>query len=360
MATRFCSILFVACLALLSGEAGGADPPVFPKTTWTFRSPHDVGLDARKLDRLRGYLGGRGCVVRKGFLVYSWGDVSLRADVASACKPVFVHLLFKAVEEGRIESLDTPVFRHEPRLQMLNAALGFKDRGITWKQLACQTSCYGVTEAPGAAFDYSDFNMALLFDTLVEKVFQVGARQADAEVLHPRFTAPLNCEDRPTLLAFGVDDRPGRVGISVRDFARFGLLYLRQGEWNGKALIRREQVVQVVTSPAAASLPRTRGKMAEMIPGQRSLGGGNNQTGHFNSYSFAWWTNGVGREGSRHWPHAPADAFAALGHGGRRGLVVIPSFDLVLSWNDAKLTNSDMQDRTIQMLAESWDEQGER
>jgi len=43
------------------------------------------------------------------------------ADVASACKPVFVHFLFKAIEEGRIPDLDAPVVRWEPRLKGLNA-----------------------------------------------------------------------------------------------------------------------------------------------------------------------------------------------------------------------------------------------
>jgi hypothetical protein len=33
----------------------------------------------------------------------------------------------------------------------------------------------------------------------------------------------------------------------------------------------------------------------------------------------------------------PAAAFAALGHGGRRAVVVVPSLDLVTSWNDSRI-----------------------
>ena len=44
-----------------------------------------------------------------------------------------------------------------------------------------------------------------------------------------------------------------------------------------------------------------------MLPGQRSIGGKSNQTDHFGSYSFAWWTNGVDRGGKRHWPGVPND-----------------------------------------------------
>ena len=198
--------------------------------------------------------------------------------------------------------------------------------------------------------------MALLFDTLMEKVYGTSRDRADAEVFRPGLADLLECEDRPTLMAFGTKDRPGRLGISVRDFARFGLLYLHQGEWNGTQILGREHAIHAVTSPVAAVLPRTAGKAAEMIPHQRTLGGGNNQTDHFGSYSLAWWINGTDRDGGRHWPHAPPDAFAALGHGGRRGLVVMPSLDLVLSWNDSRLTGPEMEDRALETLVLSVNE----
>jgi hypothetical protein len=56
-----------------------------------------------------------------------WGDVSRRADVASACKPFFSHFLFRAVEDGKIESVDERAVRWEPRLKQINRELGFKD-----------------------------------------------------------------------------------------------------------------------------------------------------------------------------------------------------------------------------------------
>ena len=40
-------------------------------------------------------VGGRGCVVRHGLMAFAWGDQARRADVASACKPVFAHFLFR-------------------------------------------------------------------------------------------------------------------------------------------------------------------------------------------------------------------------------------------------------------------------
>ena len=142
------------------------------------------------------------------------------------------------------------------------------------------------------------------------------------------------------MMAFGTKNRPGRVGISVRDFARFGLLYLREGRWNGRQLISRQHAKMAVNSPLPNSIPRAGRKSAEVISDQRTLGSGSkpdNQTDHFGSYSWLWWVNGVDHQGTRFWPDAPHDAFGAFGHGGPRAMWVIPSLDIVVSYNDAKL-----------------------
>jgi CubicO group peptidase (beta-lactamase class C family) len=273
--------------------------------------------------------------------------------VASAFKPWLVHLLLLLLDQGTLKSLDEPVADWEPRLNNLNPGLQFKDRKITWRHLACQTSCYGVQEAPGEAFDYSDYNMALFFDTLLLKVYKTSYARIDVEVLHPRLTDLLQCQDNPTFLALGPKDRPGRLAVSVRDACRFGLLYLHKGRWNGKQVLNATLAELAVACPLLNSVPRTQGKKAGMIAGQRTIGGGNNQTDHLGSYSFAWWTNGVDRDGKRHWPNAPLDTYGAFGHGGIRATVIIPSRDLVVSWNDAKVRSRDMENRALKLLGEA-------
>jgi hypothetical protein len=343
--------LFLSSLCLCASVVSSWGEEVFPGKRWAVRRPGEVGLDAKQLDAFKGLVGGRGCVVRNGYLVYTWGDAGKRGDVASACKPWYSHFLFKAIESGKLKGVDARVVDVEPRLAKTNAKLGFKDRGITWRNLACQTSCYGVTERPGEAFDYNDYNMALFFDTLFLGVYKSSYKKVDGDVLGPLLTGPLGCEDRPTFLAFGMKDRPGRLAISPRDFARFGLLYLHGGKWKGKALIDPRHVKTALGSPVPARVPRTRGKPAEMIRGQRTIGGGRNQTDHMGSYSFAWWTNGVDRAGKRHWPGAPRNTFAALGHGGKRGLVVMPGLGLVASWNDSRINSPEAEGRAFARLA---------
>ena len=211
---------------------------------------------------------------------------------------------------------------------------------MTFRHLAFQTACYGLADAPGTAFDYNDWQMALFFDTLFLKVYGATHETVDSAVLHPLLTDVLQCEDDPSFLAFGPHDRPGRLAVSPRDFARFGLLYLNKGKWNGRQLISSANAARAVSEPLPNTIPRTNAGAVEMIPDQRTIGSRrvpDNQCDHRGSYSWLWWVNGYTREGHRNWPDAPTNAFAALGHGDKRGMAVLPDLDLVIAWNDTRL-----------------------
>lgn len=314
---------------------------VFPDTHWQVSTPAESGLDESVLNRLRDHMQGRGCLIRHGRQVYTWGDYTERGDVASAAKPWYSFFLFKALEEGRLSSLDTLASDYVPCLKDLNADLGFKDNGISFRHLATQTSCYGVCEAPGTAFDYNDWQMALFVDTLFLNVYGATWTTVDDSVLHPLLTDILQCEDTPSFCAFGLEDRPGRLAISPRDFCRFGYFFLHEGRWKNQQVLARDCIRRCTTEPLDSSLPRTQAQPAELCPGQRTLGSQqlpDNQCDHEGSYSWLWWTNGVNRSGQRHWPDAPLDVYAALGHqNGMRGMAVIPSLDIVFSWNNTAL-----------------------
>ncbi len=350
------SLIVPMGFSLLGGSSAVGVENVYPQATWAKKSPEEVGLAVKQLDRMRQAIGGRGCVVRHGYLVYEWGDIARRADVASACKPWYVHFIFQAWEDGKISSLDEKVMKWEPRLKNINKELGYKDRDITWRHMANQISCYGLKEKPGTAFCYNDWQMALLWDTLMLKVYGATYQNVDEKVLHARLTNILQCEDKPTFMAFGTKNRPGRLGVSVRDFCRFGLLYLHNGNWNGKQLISAKHVALALKSELPNSIPRAGMVAAEMIPGQRTIGSRSipdNQTDHMGSYSFAWWTNGVDRKGKRHWPDVPTDTFGAFGHGGLRAMVVLPALDLIVSWNDSNVNSREKENQALKRLVES-------
>src|ERR1041385_4284062 len=122
---------FCANAALLIGLVAMLDPMpdakaaeaerVFPSARWELRDPESLGLSKAKLNALRELVGGRGCVVRYGYMTYSWGDTSRSADIASGVKPLISTLLFFAIQEGRLTSADAPVVDFEPRLRTLNS-----------------------------------------------------------------------------------------------------------------------------------------------------------------------------------------------------------------------------------------------
>ena len=93
-----------------------------------------------------------------------------------------------------------------------------------------------------------------------------------------------------------------------------------------------------------------------MLKGQRTIGSGrvpDNQCDHIGSYSWLWWTNGIDRMDLRHWRDVPHDAYGCFGHGGRRAMVVIPSLDLITSWNDTRITARDRENQALKLLVEA-------
>jgi len=315
-----------------TGTAGAA---VFPGKKWETRAPEQLGLSSNKLAEFSALVSGRGCVVRHGYMAFTWGDQTKSSDVASAFKPVLSTLMLMAVQEGKVASVDEPIARFEPRLRSLNNG---KDAAMTWRHLASQMSGYGWSEPPGAAYAYNDYAITLYYDTLTERVFGTNG----TEVLRTRLAEPLGFEDTFTHDAFGPNNRPGRLALSCRDFARFGLMILRGGRWHDRQVLKPELVRLAISSPISPDVPLTRGLEAAMLPKQRSMGGGKNITPVGpGCYSFNWWLNTTNQDGQRLFADAPADAYFASGHGGKRVLAIFPSLDLIACWNDSAIEDHD-------------------
>jgi CubicO group peptidase (beta-lactamase class C family) len=283
----------------------------FPGASWEERTPEAVGLRRDSLDALAEHVRGRGCVVRGGYLAYTWGDFT--------------------------SSVDEPLARFEPGLREIN---GGKDAAITWRHLASQTSGYGWSEAPGAAWSYNDFALALYSETLFNGVFKADPtevlRRLIAGPLQFQDTAEFNAEVRPG------ERRRGRIALSPRDHCRFGLLYLRRGKWGTNQIVQPELIDIALSSVVPADLPATAGVDADMLPGQPSHGGGKrtNDRGP-GQYSFNWWLNLPDRRGDLLFPSAPQDAYVAVGLGLTKGLWVIPSLDLLVAWQEANWSSDD-------------------
>ena len=287
------------------------------------------------MQALQSHVGGCGVVIRHARLAFQWGDIAKPHDVASAMKPLLSTLLLFAIQEQRLAGPDEPVARFEPRLRDHNSG---KDAAITWRHLASQTSGYGLAEPPGTAWAYNDYAIALYYDTLTSRVFQ-----EDGTALLRRLLAePLHFQDPCTFDAFRRAERRGRLEVSVRDFARFGLLVLREGRWEERQFLRPDLVRMTLQSPVPPGLPRTSGQESDLLPGQRTVGGTRNITPIGPGfYSFNWWLNRTNAAGQPLFVDAPPDTIVASGHGGQRVLWLFPSWDLIVCWNNASITDHD-------------------
>ena len=327
-----------ALAALVAGGAAfvlrpavAARQPAFPGAHWSWKAPEEAGFSMHALQDFSRRAGGTGCLVHGGQMIYAWGDVAFRGDVASSCKPLYAHLVLQAVQAGRIASLDEPVVRWVPELAELNAALGYKDRAITFRHLLGQISGYGFQERPGAAFAYNDYATGLLMWTLFYRVCDLPPARYDELLNGPWLGAALGFEDRPT--ATHPNSPRGRIRISARDLARFALLYLRGGEWRGQRLVRDDLFREALGGGLPPDLPRTAGVDAEMLPPEwKSFGGGKNEKNHLGCLKNYWWFNRVTPDGTRLLPDAPPGTFLGSGYGGRFAMVAIPELDLVAVW----------------------------
>ncbi len=261
-------------------------------------------------------LGGRGCILRNGRTIKTWGDQADRRDVLSSAKPVMTTLLFFAIAERKISGLDA-------RISDFGWDLNQKDRTMTFLHLTSMTSGYGRPEAPGAAWAYNDYAINLYQKTLFDRVFQ-----QTPEVCAARLNNALGLQDG---LAFRANN--GRISASVRDFARIAQLWLNKGKWNGKQILPKRLFDLYCRPQTPRDLPHTLKADTNDYLKIGTYGGGSD---HFTDYGAGiyggnWWFNRVGRlhPNSITWPDAPRDTFMSIGAGGNCA-VMIPSKKLVM------------------------------
>ena len=150
--------------------------------------------------------------------------------------------------------------------------------------------------APGTSWDYENY------DTLLGVYAMKLAIGDDQEYLeYPRKALLDRIGMRNTLLSvdrFGDFILSSQVYTNARDLARFGLLYLQNGMWNGERLVS-EKWIEFVRTPAPATL----------------------KTG--NEYGGQWWLVPDSRT------DVPKDAYSTAGNRGQY-VIVVPSHDLVI------------------------------
>jgi CubicO group peptidase (beta-lactamase class C family) len=154
----------------------------------------------------------------------------------------------------------------------------------------------GLVREPGSFWDYENYDTLLAVYAMKQVLgeaanYQAFPRQALLDPLGMRNT--LVSTDR-----FGDFIFSSQVYTNARDLARFGLLYLQNGIWQGKRLLSQEWI-DFVRTPAPASAAN-----------------------HY-FYGGQWWLVPDNRD------DVPADAYATAGNRGQY-VIVVPSHELVI------------------------------
>ncbi|UCF37783.1 MAG: serine hydrolase [Acidobacteriota bacterium] len=219
-------------------------------------TPEEAGWSAEKLDELAEYVDSVGytaLVVAQGDkVVFSWGEVTKNYQAHSIRKPLLSALYGFYVADGTIDldlTMDklgiddippslTPEEKQATIRHLLQGRSGvYHPAAAEVASMIAKRPERG-SHAPGTFFYYNnwDFNAAgTIFRQLTGKdIFEEFER---------RIAKPIGMQDFDTdLCHYNLEEKRSqhpsyRFRISARDLARFGILYLHDGVWEGKQLI---------------------------------------------------------------------------------------------------------------------------
>ena len=250
-------------LTLLSVNLQGQNIEAYPAQEWSEIAAADAQLDQTKIDRLFDLSfqdsATQGVVlIKNGLLVgerYADGfSTDSYGTSWSMAKSFYAALIGISIDRGEIISLDDPValyleyFNDERRditlrdLLNMTSGLDFPDHEHEDMFFSADHLDYarnvGVEKEAGLIFEYNNVNSMLLADILL----QATGVAADT-LLRERIFDKIGLDD-VTLW----QDSAGNpltyccVDTTARQYARFGLLFARDGNWNGEQIIPKQFV----------------------------------------------------------------------------------------------------------------------
>ncbi len=318
------SLLFVALASV--GAVAPLRAGVFPGADWQQSSPDSQMVDAAKLTAalqyLKGKVGSNGItqtvVVRNGSVIWKGSDVGNRHNVWSVSKSFTSTVFGLLCDDGKC----TP----DSYAKQWVSALSSQYSGVKLKHFATHTSGYANTSdcqsttpftpsnpqfAPGTKFNYCDDAMNQFGNVLtriagepLKSLFK--RRIADKIGMTSWDWGNWGTVDG-LVVNGGAGNKSKGISITAMDMARFGLLFLNSGNWNGAQLVSSAWVDAATGVQVDASVPPYEG------------------TGGPEQYGYNWWTNGAGKK----WADVPRGAYAALGFN-NNNCFIIPEWNMVI------------------------------
>jgi CubicO group peptidase (beta-lactamase class C family) len=293
-------------------EAVDTDAQYTPKAHWQKAvRPEIMGWSSHKLEEAKEYSKTIGTssivIVQRGVVVDAWGDLGKRITVQSIRKPILGALIGIEVDAGRLNldstladhgiyDVDPPLSENERRATLRDLLLS---RSGVYHFAAYETSQMRKNRParesypPGAKFYYNNWDFNAL-GTIYERATGTGIFTAFEEKL----AIPLGLEhfrkkDGRYVRGQNSIHAAYPFSLTAPDLARFGLLYLRKGVWNGRTIVSREWVrSSVALVPIANGEKPTKG------------------------FAYLWWVR--------------PKSYAGVGSGGQR-ITVFPDKRLVVA-----------------------------
>ncbi|HKE18346.1 MAG TPA: serine hydrolase, partial [Kofleriaceae bacterium] len=286
----------------ISGRPGGGqtfyeDNPTYiderEPPGWNVSTPGEVGIDGDALEVGAAELAGSPAllsllVVRGDALVferyYHGSDASQSNNIHSASKSILSTLLGIAVADGAIASIDTSLADYLPEYVAAGsdkAAITLRhvvtmSSGLEWTEDDTETSVIESTDdwvraileqpltgTPGVDFNYSSGMSHVLSAVLTRATGENTCAYAHEKLLAPLGIAAEHWGRDPS----GVFSGGYNLYMTPRELARFGLLFLHGGEWEGVQLVPRSWVQEAIQPQLPAEDGYDYGYFWWLLPG---------------------------------------------------------------------------------------------
>ena len=295
-------------------------PFTFPHETWdSLATPQELGWSSRLLAVARAYTQAIGSaavmIVYQGRQLCAWGDIARCYNCHSIRKSLLSALYGLHLEEGRlrlestlaelgIDDLPPGLSSQEQQAtlrDLLQSRSGIYHKASYETEWAKASRPARGSHAPGTFWYYNNWDFNAL-----GTILQQSAGRSLFEEFEQRIALPLQMQDysrqKQSYADEPISQHPAYVfRLSARDLARFGLLYLRRGNWQGKPLLPAEWVQACTTAYSR------------------------NEWG--DGFGYLWWVESSGIL----FPNLTLEevAYAAKGYGGHY-LALLPERDLIV------------------------------
>jgi CubicO group peptidase (beta-lactamase class C family) len=259
--------VFLGLLLLTAVTVASADTAevIFPTVEWSKASPTEAGLSPQKLETARQHFQTLSAaslvVVRGGRVILEWGDAARRIKVSSVRKSLLSALYGRYVREGIINldaTLDQLGIDDDPPLTMAEKQAPLRSliearSGICHPFVGGTPSMLATLPArgshpPGTFWYYNNWDFNVL-----GTVFERAAGKRIGEAFRDEIAGPIGMQDFRSEDVYydrSIESVHPTYAfrLSARDMARFGYLYLRDGNWGGRQVIPKDWIIECTSS----------------------------------------------------------------------------------------------------------------